>query len=109
MTHKESEIIFDEIYETIKQMRGGKGYAYAFNEDTFYNIREGARRRGISEFEYLRALQVKHEISIDIAIKRNPEMPEELTESIEGRVYDELIYWFMFLTILRAKKNEAQQ
>jgi hypothetical protein len=109
LTHAESEIIFDEIFNTIKKMRGGKGYAYAFNDDTFYNIKEGARRNNCSEFQYLNSLKTKHDICIDIAIDRNPEMPEELTESIEGRYLDRIVYDMMALAILREKKNAAKK
>lgn len=81
-----------------------KGDAYADGDkDTLSNFKHVSERGGTTVIQAWLNYYLKHEIAIELAIKKNPETPIEGTEGILSRIVDAKNYLDLLACILVEK------
>jgi hypothetical protein len=93
-----------EIFQKCLELLDRKGRSYSGSEDVNLNFKENARRLGMTKFQVWAVYANKHVDSINNAIKSNPELPVDHSESLEGRVIDMINYGICLLALLEEGK-----
>lgn len=74
-----------------------KGTEYAGNKDRYANFKRQGKALGRTPFEIWAVYFNKHVDAINSAIQRNPEMPQVISEPLEGRIQDNINYLLLDL------------
>jgi len=77
-----------------------KGRAYSGEEDANSNFKRNATLLGMTKYQILAVYMNKHLDSINNAIKYNPEMPDDETEGMKGRIQDAINYLSILYTLI---------
>lgn len=89
-----------------------KGKAYSGEEDANSNFKRNATLLGMTKYQILAVYMNKHLDSINNAIKYNPDMPDDATEGMKGRIQDAINYLAILHTLILedtqpSKKNKG--
>lgn len=102
MKHSERQDLTEKLFAKCIEMGNKKNKSYAGQGDTLANFKRNAEALGLTKYQIWLVYFNKHIDSINNAIKDNPELPVDASESIEGRVIDVIVY----ATILHALIHE---
>lgn len=105
MNIEQRSIIIKDLFDECLETSSIKGKAYADNDDSLSNFKQVAKLTSLTSFQVWQIYFLKHVISILQAIKENPELPVEKSESLRGRIKDTIIY----AAILEAMSQDATQ
>jgi hypothetical protein len=97
----ERTAFFTERVTEIIKISHLKGLAYAGEEDALSNFKEQAKKLGLTPFQIWNVFFDKHVRGIESAISRNPSAPSDLTEHIQGRITDAIIYLLILSALLQ--------
>lgn len=97
----------EKAFERVRWLLDNKGQDYGSEADANANFKETARKFGISPFQVWGMLVDKHIIAVANAIKRNPNNPERIAESIEESIIDVITYHVILLTLIDDMKKEV--
>ena len=93
MTKAERDKIFADLQKEIDGVLGTKGEAYiAGNSDVLSNFTRNAERLGMTPFQVWAVYFNKHIDTILNAIHKNPEHPVDISEGLDGRILNGVIY-----------------
>jgi len=81
-----------------------KGRAYAGSDDVLAFFKTQAAESGITPYQAISTMKVKHEAAIREAIKQNPGSPVEHTEGLRGRIMDAINFNLLLLCLLEEGK-----
>ena len=95
-----------EEFEQLLELNRVKGRDYAGDEDALRNFKEAAVRLGVSEEQVWAVYADKHWQAI-LSYCRTPEAV--VSEPIEGRVRDLLVYGFLLLGLVSERKSKEAQ
>jgi hypothetical protein len=104
ITLEHRSIIAQCTFQKCLELLEKKGRSYSGSEDVNLNFKENARRLGMTKFQVWAVYANKHVDSINNAIKSNPELPVDHSESLEGRVIDMINYGICLLALLEEGK-----
>ena len=96
MQHGQRKALTEELFQIALDMGNKKNKSYADNDDTLANFKRIAKVTGVTKYQTWQVYFNKHVDSINNAIKDNPLLPVDASESLEGRITDGIVY----LTIL---------
>lgn len=96
-----------KVFDRVCWLLDNKGADYGNTEDANANFKETAKKFGISPFQVWGMLVDKHIIAINNSIKRNPESPERVAESIDESIIDVITYHVILKTLLEDQKSEV--
>lgn len=97
-----------KVFDRVTWLLDNKGADYGNTEDANANFKETAKKFGISPFQVWGMLVDKHVIAINNAIKRNPDNPQRIAESIEESIIDVVTYEVILLTLLKDLEGEVK-
>lgn len=92
MDIKTRQKLITELLKEVLSVTDAKGQAYASNKDSLSNFKEVASRTGLTKYQVWEVYFQKHIISVENAIKQDPNKPVEKTESLHGRLIDIIAY-----------------
>ena len=92
MKHDERARLTDYLFKVASEMGNKKNKSYADREDTLANFKRIANKLGLTKYQIWSVYFNKHIDSINNAIKDNPDLPVDASESIEGRLIDVIVY-----------------
>ena len=96
MQHEQRKVLTEDLFKIALEMGNKKNKSYADQEDTLANFKRIAKATGVSKYTVWQIYFNKHVDSINNAIKDNPWLPVDASESLDGRLIDGIVY----LTIL---------
>lgn len=88
MTIEERAKLAKELFSERLQLQIDKGKSYAGDGDALDNFKRNAKLTGMSKFQVWLIYFLKHIDAIINAIKDNPQMPQDQTEGLKGRIVD---------------------
>lgn len=97
----------EKMFERVRWLLDNKGQDYGSEADANANFKETARKFGITPFQVWGVLVDKHIIAVANAIKRNPNNPERVAESIEESSTDIMTYHVILPTLIDDTKSEV--
>ena len=105
MTNDERTEVMDRIFREVTFQLSTKSQDYSSKEDANLNFKRNAEALGMTPFQIWAVYASKHWDSIINAIKRNPHMPETVTEPLVGRIADEIAYLVILESLLEEQKK----
>ena len=93
MNHTERLAFTEGIFEQCLDIMRTKGLSYASNADASENFKRIADATGMTKYQVWAVYFNKHVLSLNNAVKRNPDLPSVADgEQIAGRVADIINY-----------------
>jgi hypothetical protein len=105
MTKTEFENLIDEQFAEILRLTKSKGEEYSRSDDQLANFKRGAADLGLLPEQIWAVYFSKHIDSIKSYVKNltNPNAPK-LSEPIEGRIDDAILYLLLLKGLIRDKE-----
>lgn len=97
--------IQETVFNTVRDLRATKGHEYATDEDTLADFKEVAAALGVSPFRVWGVYVKKHERAIESFIREG----HTLSESIESRIMDVIVYHILLLGLVHDAREEVGQ
>lgn len=88
----ERQKLTSKLFEQAMSMGDKKNKSYADRADTLANFKRIAERLGLTKYQVWATYCNKHIDSINNAIKDNPDLPTDASESMQGRIIDVIVY-----------------
>lgn len=110
MERKELQVYIDEIVENINKTLVSKGKEYQKGENVFSNFETNADDLGLTRYQVWAIYFNKHVRSILNSIKTNPNNPNNsnLSEELEGRLMDAIVYLTLMYGMINQEKPKEQ-
>ena len=105
MTKIEFQKLLRQTDEQMLQLTKSKGEEYARSDDQLANFKRSAAANGISTYAAWGVLYGKHVDAIQYFIQNG----RELSEPIESRIYDAILYLNLLLALVKESKDGAQK
>lgn len=96
MTYDEQTEIIKETFKEVMRIRETKGREYAQDEDTLADFKEVAAEAGVSPMQCWLTYERKHARAIGAYVRGGA----VLSEPIEGRIYDTIVYHLLLLGLI---------
>ena len=97
----ERQDLAKEIFKECLGVLEAKGKAYAGGKDVLSNFKRNAQNLGLSKYQVLSVYKNKHVDTINNAITDNPFSPKDETESLHGRIIDNINYLVILAAMLK--------
>lgn len=104
MERAEFNQIIKETFDSIEKLNSTKGREYAREEEVFADFTETATAVGITPDQALQTYATKHWRAIQSYAKRE----QVLSEPIEGRIDDLILYMILYKAMIRARSQQVQ-
>lgn len=88
----ERQKLTEALFTIASEMGDKKNKSYADQVDTLANFKRIADRLDLTKYQTWAVYFNKHIDSINNAIKDNPHLPVDASESLEGRLIDVIVY-----------------
>jgi hypothetical protein len=109
MTHERKTEIFKELFDSCIELQIGKAKDYASDDDALSNFKsQDAAALGLTHFQKWGVYFGKQAMSIMNAIGKSPNMPSTISEPIEERIQDAIIYLVLLKCLLEDTNNEVK-
>ena len=105
MTLDERKLIVEALIKEETDTFIAKGKSYAGGGDTLANFKRNAERLGLTKYQIWGVYFNKHIDSINNAVQDNPQLPEDKTEGLRGRIIDARNYLAILLCLLTEDEN----
>ena len=92
MEHEQRKQLTDGLFKVASAMGNKKNQSYADKTDTLANFKRIAEKLGLTKYQIWATYFNKHIDSINNAIKDNPHLPIDASETLEGRLVDVIVY-----------------
>lgn len=104
MDVKERAEIIGQLQQKIMKIAVDKGEAYSGENDCLSNFKRNGSRLGLSKYQIWAVYFNKHIDAINNAIAQNPQLPEDKTEGLPGRIIDAITYLHLLACLLSEEK-----
>lgn len=110
MTHERKTEVFKELFDSCYALQIGKAKDYASDLDALSNFKsQDAEALGLTPFQKWGVYFGKQAMSIMNAIGKNPNIPSTISEPIEERIHDAIIYLVLLKCLLEDLKNDVEE
>lgn len=100
MNEKEYQEHISHLLSQCHAVGNAKRKSYANANDVLANFKQIAAATGMTKYQVWSVYFNKHVLSINNAIKYHPERPEDVSESIQGRIIDCINYLLLLNAML---------
>jgi len=102
MNHKQRNESIEKHFQEIMKISKTKGLEYSNSEEANNNFYKLGQELGLDPKQVLWVYAQKHNQSISQFIRTGE---TKSNESIEGRIYDAILYHFILLTLLESERK----
>lgn len=107
MNYQQRIAVADETLAHVKTLLMSKGKDYGSETDANANFKNTAEKLGLTPFQVWATFVDKHQSAIASAIRRTPDNPQRLAESIEESILDVITYHIILLTLLEDVRGQS--
>lgn len=101
MLVEERQGLAKELFKECLTTLEAKGMAYAGGKDVLNNFKRNGEHLGLTKYQILSVYKNKHVDTINNAIATNPISPQDETESLYGRIIDNINYLVILAAMLK--------
>lgn len=105
MDRTEFNTLFDQTVERLRHLNATKGVEYSGHEDVLSDFKEVAEQMGITPRQALMVYATKHWRAINSYVREG----KVLSEAIEGRIDDLILYSVLLQALIAEEKGARPQ